>query len=74
MSNTGLIAIQNNYEVTILPILLKFLDRNKHYSVNLSVIEKELTITLINGNKIKRIAGKNLTKLSESLKKILKVR
>ncbi len=74
MSNTSLTAIQNNYEVTILPILLNFLDRNKHYAVNLSVIEKELTITLINGNKIKRIAGKNLTKLSESLKKILKVR
>jgi hypothetical protein len=69
-----LTAIQNNYEVTILPILLNFLDRNKHYAVNLSVIEKELTITLINGNKIKRIAGKNLIKLSESLKKILKVR
>jgi hypothetical protein len=74
MSNTSLTAIQNNYEVTILPILLNFLDRNKHYAVNLSVIEKELTITLINGNKIKRIAGKNLIKLSESLKKILKVR
>jgi hypothetical protein len=73
MSNTSLNAIQNNYESTVLPILLKFLDRNKHYSANLSVIEKELTVTLIKGNKIKRIADKNFLKLSENLKKILRI-
>lgn len=74
MSNISMRVNQTNYEVTVLPILLKFLDRNRHYAANLSVVEKELTITLINGNKIKRIAGKNFLKLSENLKKILRIR
>ena len=72
MSNTGLNAIQNNYKLTVLPILLGFLDKNRNYSANITTDEQEFTITLINGSKITRIKDKSLNNLSDNLKKILR--
>lgn len=71
MSNINLNATMNNYEGTVLPILLKFLDKHKNYSANISSVGMELTVTLIHGNKIKRITDKNLCDLSKTLRKLL---
>lgn len=62
----------NNYSVTVLPILLNFLDKNRNYSANITEVDREFIVTLIKGRKVKRIKDKSLSNLSEHLKKILR--
>lgn len=72
MNSIDLNATTNNYTVTVLPILLNFLDKNRNFSANITTMDKEFTVTLINGSKIKRIKDKSLNNLSDNLKKILR--
>lgn len=59
----------------ILPILWKYLDKNRHcsLSINVATIENELIISIINGNKIRRFKNMGARSLLENLRAYLRV-
>ena len=75
MSNYPMSNDSMDYTKSIISILWKFLDRNKlgYISANVSTIDDELVISIIDGKKIKRFKSRDRQSFIKNLCAYLKV-